>query len=373
MKRFPALDGLRAFAAIAVVFYHYGEVQWRWLSGWIGVQLFFVLSGFLITTLALREESRFGKISLRNFYVRRFFRILPVYFLLLAVTVLVFANRDEFFGHPLQAAFPEYLLFWNEFADGTPYGQSWSLGIEQKFYIVWPLLAFGFLAAAGRAGRGRLALACGGIVLSLVAIPATLDADPKGWPVHYVSVLTGCVVALIMHSPRGFALVAPLTKPKIAGLVAIAFCVVQWQIRPLSEFLGHHNPWDIPGFVAVCPIYAFFVAMLLVAVVGPGPVRTVLSTRIMNYLGERSYSIYLVQVLAGLMVVSAMPSLHGTGKAIGVLVVSIIAADVLYRHVEVPMIALGRRFLAARVVMAKSEPIVEYPRVDVSLEKVGSR
>ncbi|MEK8109623.1 acyltransferase [Micromonospora sp. M12] len=86
MRRFPALDGLRAVAAIMVFAFHYGGPSWKWLTGWIGVHLFFVLSGFLITTLLLREEHRYGRVSLRAFYLRRFFRIMPVYLLVLFLT-----------------------------------------------------------------------------------------------------------------------------------------------------------------------------------------------------------------------------------------------------------------------------------------------
>ena len=75
LRRFPALDGLRAIAAVLVVFFHYGGPDW--LQGWAGVQMFFVLSGFLITTLMLREERGTGRISLKEFYLRRSFRILP--------------------------------------------------------------------------------------------------------------------------------------------------------------------------------------------------------------------------------------------------------------------------------------------------------
>src|SRR3954463_4667976 len=73
-RRFDALDGVRAIAAVLVVVFHYGGPSWVRANGWIGVHLFFVLSGFLITTLALREEARNGRVSLAEFYIRRAFR-----------------------------------------------------------------------------------------------------------------------------------------------------------------------------------------------------------------------------------------------------------------------------------------------------------
>src|SRR6187551_1792962 len=81
-RRFPGLDGLRAIAASMVVLFHFGGPDI--VQGWIGVHLFFVLSGFLITTLLLREHDRAGRVALVDFYLRRAFRILPVYFLVLA-------------------------------------------------------------------------------------------------------------------------------------------------------------------------------------------------------------------------------------------------------------------------------------------------
>src|SRR4051794_39111404 len=75
--RFSSVDGVRGIAAVAVVMFHFGGPSFAWASGWLGVHVFFVLSGFIITTLALREEEKNGRISLRNFYVRRIFRIWP--------------------------------------------------------------------------------------------------------------------------------------------------------------------------------------------------------------------------------------------------------------------------------------------------------
>ena len=101
MRRFPGLDGLRALAATMVIFFHFGGPNWTWLSGWVGVYLFFVLSGFLITTLLLREQDRTGRISLSNFYIRRVFRILPPYLVILGGIVAFVILRGEFYSRDL--------------------------------------------------------------------------------------------------------------------------------------------------------------------------------------------------------------------------------------------------------------------------------
>lgn len=138
-RRFPALDGVRAVAALLVVIFHYGGPSWVQANGWIGVHLFFVLSGYLITTLALREEASNGRVSLAEFYIRRAFRILPVNYVVMGV-VVVFAY---FRGMGLRqsgivATLPWNVVFLGEYHFMALYGHSWTLGVEQKFYLVWP-------------------------------------------------------------------------------------------------------------------------------------------------------------------------------------------------------------------------------------------
>ncbi len=324
LKRFPALDGVRAIAALMVVFFHSGGPEW--LQGWLGVQVFFVLSGFLITTLLLREHARKGRVSLGDFYRRRAFRILPMYFLVLFVTAAGLLIAGHFFDNPLGRDFPFYLTFMNEFGHGGPYGQSWSLGIEQKFYLLWPLLAFALLP------RFRPAVLVGLMALALAAVPFTVAADPKGWPVHYFTVLVGCAVAMLLHSPRGFALLRPLIRP----WVVLPFIAVHLSVGLISGLLDG----AIPGFVSVVPVYAIATGLMLPALLGPGLPQRVLSGRVMTWLGERSYSIYLVQSIAHL--VALLSGASGLVMAVLTSLVAIGIADLCYRWVELPMIERGR-------------------------------
>src|SRR5437870_6361968 len=87
-KYFPALDGLRAVSVLLVLAYHVNSSLWDWLSGAEGVSIFFVISGFIITTMCLREESRDGRLSIRGFYLRRVCRIFPLYFVVLGFYIL---------------------------------------------------------------------------------------------------------------------------------------------------------------------------------------------------------------------------------------------------------------------------------------------
>ena len=123
-----------------------------------------MISGFLITTLLLREEERAGRASLWRFYTRRVFRIFPLYFFALAVfsaLVLLFrlGNDPDAFAERL----PLLATYNGEFAGSGTFSHSWSLGIEEKFYLVWPLLAFGCLAIR----RRRLVVAMGVLVVRI--------------------------------------------------------------------------------------------------------------------------------------------------------------------------------------------------------------
>lgn len=275
-RMFTGLDGLRAIAATLVVLFHFGRPRLTFLQGWIGVHVFFVLSGYLITTLALREQDRNGKVSLRSFYVRRFFRIVPVYALVLALVFAqaVFSHRG---AAAMKAALPYYATFMNEYAPRAPFILSWTLGIEQKFYLVWPALAF--LVAWKVWGRLLVLLGSVGILL-LMWQASWLDV------VHYLVLLSGAGLAVVLHHPRGFAVLRPLMTPLAAVVVGAAFVAGHLQLTRLVGSYGER---------AVIPLYGLGVCVLLVTVLGPGPSRWLLSRRPMAFVGERSYSLYLVQ------------------------------------------------------------------------------
>ena len=152
--RLPALDGVRALAVLLVMLSH---SLWRfpetapwlpWLAqGALGVQLFFVLSGYLITTLLLRERDRTGRISLSSFYMRRARRILPAFLAYVAVIALLQAlgllNIPlRYYAYVLSQTW-NYQVLWNPSVDPTGhwyFGHYWSLALEEQFYLLWPLL-----------------------------------------------------------------------------------------------------------------------------------------------------------------------------------------------------------------------------------------
>jgi peptidoglycan/LPS O-acetylase OafA/YrhL len=332
-RRFPALDGLRAVAALMVVFFHFGGARWTWLSGWSGVQIFFVLSGFLITTLALREEDRTGRISLRDFYLRRALRILPVYLVVLTVLVGVYHTREQLRASGTLAALPYYLsTVFTDFAPPGGFVQSWTIGVEQKFYLVWPLVAF----AVGAIPFARRA----GLTIALLALSlGVMVALHQGAAVHYATILVGCLLALLMHNRRSFRWVRPLTHPVAGIAVAAGFVAAQLAIPSATVRLGG-QPVVIAG-------YSLVIALLLPSLLHNGPLNWVLSRRPMVICGERSYSLYLVQGLAGIVVLDTLHTHPGLTQVALTALVALIIADVLYRWVERPMIDLGRRLTGA--------------------------
>src|SRR6201986_152679 len=185
LPQYPGLDGLRALAVVAVLLYH-GGVSWSG-GGFLGVEMFFVLSGFLITSLLVAEWGRSGRIALRAFWARRARRLLPALFVLVAAIGVYYAVEGATKAVPgLQGDGIATLLYfsnWHQVAAGTnyfaasgpvsPLEHTWSLAIEEQFYVVWPLLVLGILGYARRRGASDrrslqvlLGLSLGGAALA---------------------------------------------------------------------------------------------------------------------------------------------------------------------------------------------------------------
>jgi peptidoglycan/LPS O-acetylase OafA/YrhL len=188
----PALDGIRAIAVLAVFGYHLG---YRWLGGgFLGVDVFFVLSGYLITGLLLTEHQRTGRISLTRFWLRRARRLLPALFLMVVVVALWLHSNAAAFELPLRRRDLLWTLFYganwhfiasgqdyfSQFTSASPLRHTWSLAVEEQFYFVWPLIVLVALAA-GATRRWRVGIICGaGIVASVTAMVLLYDpGDPS--------------------------------------------------------------------------------------------------------------------------------------------------------------------------------------------------
>ncbi|MDQ3629800.1 MAG: acyltransferase [Actinomycetota bacterium] len=338
VRRFPALDGLRAASVLLVVTVHLHSEAWRPLVGEQGVTAFFVLSGFIITTLLIREEAAAGRISLRGFYVRRAFRIVPLYAVVLgAYVVAVLGLGLEGDKRPgLEYALPYFLTFTNEivlfgdaFRNQIPFFQSWSLGVEEKFYVVWPLIGFLVLR---RAWRG-VALAV--VTLGVCLVQVTVHPDWTSW---YEPILVGCLLAVLLHDARTFAWLARLAR---GG----------WVVAALAALAGAHVLLNYDERLGEA-LYPFIVAALIVGLVlGDSPVRRVLGGPLAVHVGRRAYGIYLVHILAinavDLLILPDATFTPATvANLLAAVALSYAVADGLHRTVERPLITVGRRVAA---------------------------
>jgi peptidoglycan/LPS O-acetylase OafA/YrhL len=345
---FPGLEGLRAVAALMVVLHHTrSHWLWGWLEGWNGVTLFFVLSGFLITTLALREEETAGRLRWRAFFVRRVFRIVPVYVVsfFLYAFLMFFAGVGAAHRDSFVRAVPWYLSPFPEFPffsrTHIVFSLAWSLGIEEKFYLLWPLVAFVLLR---RRARGRIGLA---LALALVLqLPIAVSSSGRALA-PYTAILIGCLLAFALQNRASFARLRPLgsTTGLVAALAAVA----------LATAVTHlWNP-TAAGFRVASPYYylpyslaaALLVCALALNASGSGLFRS----RPLRFVGRVSYPLYLTHPIG---LAFAAKAVHPGGLATELvylalgLALSLALAYGIHRVVEQPLIRTGKR-LAARV------------------------
>ena len=349
-RYFAPLDGIRAVAVLLVVLVHArGHGRWTWLAGWNGVTIFFVLSGFLITTLALREEDLRGRLDRGAFFLRRCFRILPLYLVALGLYGVLdlglgavsAPDRAHF-----QAALPFYLSPLPEiphfFGHGGPFELAWSLGIEEKFYLAWPLLAFGLVSLRGRLGR-RLALTC---ALAILLQAPLFFAHAGRALAPYTSILVGCGLAFLLHEPHWFRRSAALGRGAVLA-VSLLFLVALQGLTALE-------PERLQG------LYALAVGLVLGGVViGRTALSRALATRPLRFTGRISYGLYLVHPLGLSAAAADVPARLGAGGDLLALIAGVAAAIafayVLHVTVERPLIALGRR--AARSTGARKSVV----------------
>lgn len=289
LGRIPALDGLRAIAVVVVVLYH-GAWFGLW-GGFVGVDLFFVLSGFLITRLLADEHQRDRAISLKNFYIRRALRLLPAVFAMVGFVWLFAALadaprlEDRLASRSLWAL--SYVANWRDVVTGThggPFAHLWSLSVEEQFYVVWPVVVVALLRWKGLDAVRRLA---GGLSLVLAAITAVRYWNgTDGFRLYFGTESHGAILLLagswLGASPRRLASLAPeLARIMLwAGLAGfLVFCFAEDRFNVVHLGFG----------------YLPITAISLMAVVGAvhHPHLAILTWGPMQVIGRWSYGIYL--------------------------------------------------------------------------------
>jgi peptidoglycan/LPS O-acetylase OafA/YrhL len=295
--RQPALDGVRAIAVALVLLFHQG-----WMSGgYVGVSVFFTLSGYLITSLALVEHDRTGRLDVGAFYGRRIKRLLPASLAcLVGIVALALTGVFDDVEHLRRDLWGALAQVYNWVALGggqtyaemvggadasrSPLDHYWSLAIEEQFYWVWPLV---LVVVLRRPVAGRRALIAAGTLVFAVAAPviaAVWGADAAYWatPARLAEILVGALLGVMLHGrtrrahPPVFGLLAP------AGLAVIVWAAVAW---PRSTG---------PAYSGWLPVFALASVALIAGLQVPSWLRTVLSCRPLVVLGALSYGVYLV-------------------------------------------------------------------------------
>ncbi|HEU4792034.1 MAG TPA: acyltransferase family protein [Nitrolancea sp.] len=370
----PGLDGLRALALIAVVLYH-ADLSWL-RGGFLGVEVFFVLSGYLITSLLLAEWNQQGRIDLKVFWLRRARRLLPAVYILLLVTLgfaVLFLPREVADLRGNAAAAFTYVTNWYLVLADRSYFEMigrppalqhlWSLAIEEQFYLFWPLLFTVGMLRLRR--RGMLIATLAGAVLStlLVAILFQPNVDPSrvyyGTDTRAAELLAGAALAFIWEPAwlRGSAggpaarLLCWLSQagraPLLLDVVGIAALgALIW----FFHWFGEYQPFLYRGGFA---LVALTTVLVIAVVVHPRArlVPRLLSPGVMRWIGTRSYSLYLWHwpVFAVTRPQLDVP-IQGILLLALRLLLTAILAEASYRWVETPFRsgAVGRAWKAFR-------------------------
>ncbi|WP_432505537.1 acyltransferase family protein [Kineococcus arenarius] len=346
LRRIPSLDGLRAVSILLVITAHPAyEHFWPSFHGHTGVSIFFVLSGFLITTLALREAERSGRVSLSAFYVRRAFRIYPLYYLVLGVyCFIVFvigidAERSRSFAEELPwylLGTPEHAVYFTGTGAHPPFTFAWSLGVEEKFYLVWPLVGFVLL--------GRRSVRCRSLLLATVVVACTVasafDAPVLRAIAPYGLLATGCLSALLLHEARCYRYLVRLGEARYLVPLTALLLLLQFGTREVT-----------PGG-SLYVVYGLVVAPVMIGVVvRRGSGVGWLNARPVVFLGTISFGLYLTNALALDVAERVIGVGHGLpGSLLSTLVgfvLAVVASACLHRWFEEPLHSVGRRIARA--------------------------
>ena len=329
----PDIDGLRAIAVLSVLYFHYDAplpAEWRLSGGFTGVDVFFVISGFLITS-KLQDDIAAGTFSILGFYDRRIRRILPALIVMLITTLLAGkfllmpGDYKSLSASTAAAAFGVsnfYFLantgYFDQVADLLPLLHTWSLAVEEQFYVVWPILLL--VIASGRA-RVAIAAVLGGIVIiGFAASLVWFDIDPKS--AFFVAVprawelAIGALLVFLPPLPRVFGEIAAML-----GLLLIGAGLV---VVKAASF---------PGAAALYPCIG------AALVIWPRVERTATASwlGILGPVGLISYSLYLwhwpVWVLFRIYINNGQPRIH---EALALAIVSSALAVLSYFVVEKP-------------------------------------
>ena len=364
--RIEGLDGIRALAIVAVLVFHLNA---PWLpGGFLGVDVFFVVSGFLITTLLAREHEHEGRIAFGHFWLRRARRLLPALVVVVTISVLIarLVSSDLLVhvGRQVAGALT-FSTNWVEVAAGSSYFDQtapqlfmnfWSLAVEEQFYLLWPLLTL--LLVRFARPRSRTGLAVGAAALSTVLMAAlyTPGADATrvyyGTDTHLMGLMVGAALAFAWADPGLARRVRPSAWGTAGRFAVPAAALV---LLALLVLLDEGQAATFRGGILLASLAT---AVLVAGVLdrsagGQTAWQRLTSSRLAQWVGVRSYSIYLWHWPVVLMVARDNPSAPGTPGHLWTrawcVLVTLALADLTHRFVETPFRVHGFKGVGRRV------------------------
>lgn len=374
-RHWVAIDGMRAFAVVAVLGFHLDPTHrpgWNPLrpaGGYLGVDVFFVISGFLITSLLLGEWDRRGQISFRNFYARRALRLFPALGATLVIGLaILFSLPASTYTHlvrqPTLLGLPWVVFYvgnW-DLALRSPtslalFIHTWSLAVEEQFYLLFPV-TFGFLL---RRNRRRLALAIGllGVSLAEMAFRGVLVTAAR-WPLNHVyyatdthsdGLLLGAAVAVLVSVPSVAGVLRTRPARRVVGMATVGSCVLLGLLILRSNQL---TPFGV-AWATTLAVGATTIVVINV-VTGPlRPIRWVLELGPVVWVGRRSYGLYLYSFVIDQLIAGNVKDLHPDQARLMALAASFLAAGLSYRFLERPFLDRRRPFQRTEALPATLE------------------
>jgi len=340
----PQLNGLRAVAIAVVVGYHLG-VPLTW-GGFLGVDLFLALSGFLITSILLKEQATTGAIRLGRFWIRRILRLFPAVIVMVAVVgiawPIVQRDGDSSFWLAAIGALTYTANLLVSFG-GLHLGAldpTWSLALEEQFYLIWPLALIAVFALKLRPRTTVAILAV--LAVASFAIGALLfESRPDGGtPLSYYrpdaragAILLGCAAAFIFSTDRGRRTIERFSWVGWVGLAGVL---------ALVAFMPHDWPHQHAVFAVLLPLAAIFSTLFVAGLAGRTPILTpVLSWAPLVWVGNISYSLYLWHFPVFRVITD---QIDGAAGKVVALAAAVAIAAASYYVVERPFLKLKDRF-----------------------------
>lgn len=349
---FPELDGLRFFAFLLVFIHHhslFSKIPYLSIlhtDGWVGVDLFFALSAFLFTKLLIIEFEKTKKIDFRKFYLRRLFRIWPIYFLFIGFSAALYLFINESIGYNIGIRIIGLFTFSDNIMTAIygynplPYiAHLWTITYEEQFYIFIPIIILLLVQASF---KRKLIIAISifilfnGIRFALIAYNVP---HPAIWvlPItHFESIILGIIIGF-----GGFDFFLKRIKPFMIGLIGILFFVLLCLLPDINNI----SYWLIVSYTFV----GISTSMVLLSVLKSDYLKIFFSKKLFVFLGKRSYGLYVYHLLGNgvaSVMIKEIPGLPSNSLAsfIYSLTFTIIVSIISYKLIETPFLKLKKKF-----------------------------